>query len=495
MKIFKISKISIKLFLITALIFSALLAAALFVQSYYYRKTYVITKQEGALVDYSNLSKDLGVTAANPDETAKMLERYRTGNDMESIIFNNTGAIKYDLTLLKGYSPSPALSEAISIFNEEIFPAAKENYVAGQPVYTNEAYLLGDNERYSIVASNILASGDILLAVSPVSLNGATPGILEGYFITIPLISVAVCMLMSFLFSQLISRPLVSINDAANRMVKLDFSAESDIKGSDELGQLSRSINKLAKTLDQTLNDLMDANKRLQSDINREKKLEASRKEFVSNASHELKTPVAIIKGYSEALKDGIMENKREHYIGQIAKQADHMDKLVRDMLDLSNIENPTYAIKAEEFDICVLIKSIARECAESAALSGVTIVCSSDCGSLKLYADRLKIGQVILNFLDNAIRHTPKNGKVDITLTAVSEKEAKVSVINEGGGIREEDIIRVWERFYRRDLDRNGKSGGTGLGLAISAKILDLHNMAYGVRNAGNGVEFYFII
>jgi signal transduction histidine kinase len=189
------------------------------------------------------------------------------------------------------------------------------------------------------------------------------------------------------------------------------------------------------------------------------------------------------------------MESKRDHYICQIAEQAEHMDKLVRDMLDLSNIENPSYSLKPEAFDICVLLKGITEQYAVPAAGNNINIHYSSGFESFLIYADRLKIGQVILNFMDNALRHTPESGEITIALTAISDKQAKISVINKGSSISEEDMDKVWERFYRGDKDRNIKAKGTGLGLAISAKILQLHDMAYGINNVPNGVEFYFII
>ena len=490
----KLNKISVKLFFITVLTFTTLLIAVLFAQSYYYNKSYIITKQRQIVINFSNLYNDLNESSGNAENIAKILQNYKTRSRMEAIIFTNNGEDnRFATRELIGYEPSKLLEEAILIYRNNILPEAKSRYISGQNIYSSDDYLFSDGNWYSIIAANILKNGDVLLAVSASDIKD-TPGILEKYFVYVPVVGITICVLLSIIFSYIVSKPLIKINSVAKDMAGLDFSKKLNFKGNDELSQLSQNLNILSEKLNITLNDLIKANEKLELDINNERKLEKSRKEFVTNVSHELKTPIAIIKGYGEALKDNLREDKKEHYINQIVIQSENMDKLIKDMLDLSKIESGTYNLQMEDFNLNILTTDIMEQFRISALNKNIYLHFYCETENVNIYADRLKIGQVVINFLDNAIRHTPEGGNIYMKIEYENVSDIRLSIENEGENIPTEKTLKIWERFHRSDNDRNRKTGGTGLGLAISAKILELHHMEYGVRNMDNGVIFYFV-
>jgi signal transduction histidine kinase len=220
--------------------------------------------------------------------------------------------------------------------------------------------------------------------------------------------------------------------------------------------------------------------------------IETLRTDFIANVSHELKTPLAIIKGYCEALKDNVREDKKEHYLAQTIQQADMMSKLVEDMLDLSRMESGHYKPQLINFDITMLTKNILESLRLLADEKNLHISLVSSVPAISIQADRMKIGQVIGNFIHNAIRHTPVDGHIFIRINAM-DTSVRFEVENEGANIAPNEISKVWARFYREEKARGKKTGGTGLGLALSEKILQAHRMGYGVENTQAGVMFYF--
>lgn len=274
-------------------------------------------------------------------------------------------------------------------------------------------------------------------------------------------------------------------------MARLDFSVKSPIIRNDEFGSLARSLNTMAEKLDVTLRELQQANEQLRSEMDHKQRMELIQKEFVSNASHELKTPLSIVKSFAEGLRDGVGENKRERYIEVILDETEKMEELVRDLLELAKLESKTIKLKKSWFFLSELTEEIVERLMHhfrEKELRAVTILANEEA----LYADQEKIEQVLLNMLVNAIRHA--NPGSEITVRIEGEAQAlRVTIENEGEQIPQEQLSFVWDRFYRIERSRNRKTGGTGLGLAIVRHILELHEASYSVRNTKTGVAFSF--
>lgn len=390
------------------------------------------------------------------------------------------------------------------LYDEDLFLAAIDDFFVG--VKAGEIEL--SNKIISYIFEDSLSSTENIVSVRPVIRDGKMnefifviasleamkemKNIMKDYYLYIFLGALLVIIVLAFIYSKLVSRPLVEIDEVAKKMANLDFSSHCEVKSDDEIGSLSRSLNTLSKNLDSSLGELKKANERLLEDIEKEKQLEEMRKEFISSASHELKTPLGIIKGFAEGIKDGIYEEKKDYYLDVILDETEKMESLVLDMLDLSKLESKSYKLNKQEFMIDRLVFRVIDKFKNHIEGKKLSINFDFYREDILVYADKRRIEQVIVNLFSNAIRHTESEGSIIISISN-EEDRVNVAIENSGEQISKEKIDRIWNRFYRVEESRDKQSGGTGLGLAIVKNILELHDSKYGVRNTEKGVLFYF--
>ncbi|MFJ8420181.1 ATP-binding protein [Bacillus wiedmannii] len=307
----------------------------------------------------------------------------------------------------------------------------------------------------------------------------------QDYYIYIIAFVVVLIFLASFYYSKQIAKPLLKINDTTKKIAHLDFTEQIPITSKDEIGDLSKNINVLSNKLHSHIGQL-------EQDIEKERKLENTRKEFISGVSHELKTPLSIMKSCISILKDGVAEHKKEYYFQAMEREVDKMDTLILDMLELAKFESGTYKMKMDSFYIDTVIEDICEHL--SVDIEKKELHVHKNICSFEVVANQSRIEQVIVNFITNAIRYTPN--KEDIIISTIDEKDRiKVCIENKGTHIEEEQLDKIWDRFYRVDAARQRSQGGTGLGLAISKNILELHDAEYGAENTEDGVLFYFYL
>ncbi|MGS0475255.1 ATP-binding protein [Bacillus mycoides] len=307
----------------------------------------------------------------------------------------------------------------------------------------------------------------------------------QDYYIYIIAFVVILIFLASFYYSKQIAKPLLKINDTTKKIAHLDFTEKIPITSKDEIGDLSKNINTLSNKLHSHIGQL-------EQDIEKERKLENTRKEFILGVSHELKTPLSIMKSCISILKDGVAEHKKDYYFQAMEKEVDKMDILILDMLELAKFESGTYNMKMDSFYIDGMIEEICEQL--SSEIEKKELIVHKHICPAEVVGNQNRIEQVIVNFITNAIRYTPN--KEDIIISAIDEKNhIKVCIENKGAHIEEEQLDKIWDRFYRVDAARKRSQGGTGLGLAISKNILELHNAEYGVKNTEDGVLFYFYL
>ena len=303
-----------------------------------------------------------------------------------------------------------------------------------------------------------------------------------GYIIAFVII---LTLLASFYYSLKIARPLLKINNITRKIANLDFSERIEYYSKDEIGDLSQNINFLSNTLHSHI-------RQLRLDIEKEKQLENTRKEFISGVSHELKTPLSIMKSCISILKDGVASHKKDYYFEAMEKEVDKMDLLIVDMLELAKYESGTYKMKMEPFFIDKIIEHMCNQLLLEIEKKQLRV--HKDIAPIEVFANERRMEQVMTNFLTNAIRYTPV--KEHIYISTIEEDEyVKVCVENKGSHIPNEQLDKVWDRFYRGDTSRQRSEGSTGLGLAITKNILELHGMQYGVINTLDGVLFYFYL
>ncbi|WP_026700740.1 sensor histidine kinase [Salibacterium aidingense] len=307
----------------------------------------------------------------------------------------------------------------------------------------------------------------------------------QDYYVYIIGFVLLLILLIAFYYSKKIADPLLQINRTTKKIADLDFSEEVPLTSRDEIGDLSRNINFLSHTLHSHI-------KQLEQDIEKEKKLENTRKEFISGVSHELKTPLSIMNSCISILKDGVASHKKDYYFDSLAKEVDKMNHLVVDMLELAKFESGTYKMKMDVFSIDQTIEKVYDQLSLEIEKKNVHVYTSLD--KAEVIANQPRIEQVITNFVTNAIHYTPENK--EIIISTMEEKEAvKVCVENKGTHIELEQLDKIWDRFYRGDTSRKRSKEGTGLGLAIAKNILELHDVHYGVSNTEDGVLFFFYL
>lgn len=308
----------------------------------------------------------------------------------------------------------------------------------------------------------------------------------------ITMIILAVFVLIAVVFIVAFVVPLNKINTITKKMAQTDFSQVCPEFAIRELSELSSSVNALSASLDLALRDLYEKNEKLESDIDRQRKNEETRKYFIANASHELKTPISIIQGYAEAMLLGIDEESKSEYCNIIIEETEKMNSLVMRLLQMTKYEYG-YVLNCNAFHIKDLIDSYLSSRLRHIEDLGIEVICNVD-EAFMGYGDFEILENVLSNYITNAVSHISGEKKIKIGCELVATSY-RVSVFNTGLAIGDEDIDNIWQSFYRADKARSRAEGRFGLGLALVAASQNLHAQQYGVSNKENGVEFWFDI
>lgn len=340
-----------------------------------------------------------------------------------------------------------------------------------------------------------LNNGNFILIRTPI--QGIKDNVhISNTFITyIGIGTLIIGIVAAFVLSSYISRPIKQLSNIAERMSELDFDVKYDGKDKGEIGLLGNSMNNMSKKLEENISQLKAANLELQRDIDKKEKLEQMRTDFLSNVSHELKTPIALIQGYAEGLKEGITDDPEsmDFYCSVIMDEAAKMNDMVKRLLTLNQIEFGEDELVMERFDINELVKSVASANELRASQKELKITCDIKDTPLYVWADEYKVEEVITNYISNAINHCCNENIIKVAVGQMDKENVRVSVFNTGKNIPEEDIDHIWEKFYKVDKARTREYGGNGIGLSIVKAIVESMGKKCGVNNLPDGVEFWF--
>ncbi|HBF0920079.1 TPA: HAMP domain-containing histidine kinase [Clostridioides difficile] len=306
------------------------------------------------------------------------------------------------------------------------------------------------------------------------------------------IILVIFIMSIDFLLGKFISEPITSINKSAKSMSQLDFSNPCTVNTNDEFGELSRSLNTMSTNLQQALSDLESANIQLEKDVNKERMLLEQRKELVDTISHEMKTPLGIIRAYTEGLMDEVDEEKKKNYMNVIIEETDRMNNMIVSLLDLSALEAGVSKLNPERFDFIEFVETVAGRLLID--IPDANFYFTYDLPEYEVFvvADKMRMEQVVENLVINAKKHVVYNGNLDLSITCENGL-LLFEIYNNGRFIEQDEISKIWSKFYRSVQSQ--RTGGSGLGLAIVSQILTMQGLEYGVNNRDRGVEFYFMI
>lgn len=307
-------------------------------------------------------------------------------------------------------------------------------------------------------------------AISPIA---ATVDTLRSMLLVVSGVMVLIALVLAFLTAERVSRPIVHINEASRRLAKGDFAADFRPPGA------YREIDELAATLNYAAGELA--------------KTESLQRDLIANISHDLRTPLTLITGYAEAMRDLPDETTPEN-VQVIIDETERLNQLVNDLLDMSKLQAGAVELSPAEFDLTDLVRRIIMRFNKLCATEGYVIEFEPG-AELWVFADEVKLTQVIYNLLNNAITYTGEDKRVIIRQCPLrNNKRVRIEVLDTGEGIRPEQIENIWQRYYHGSANHRRTHAGNGLGLYIVKTILDLHGGAYGVESTpGEGSCFWF--
>ncbi|CBZ03800.1 two-component sensor kinase [Clostridium botulinum H04402 065] len=312
-------------------------------------------------------------------------------------------------------------------------------------------------------------------------------------FLLIPYIGLVVILISvigGLIYSKVISKPLISMNKVAKEMAKLDFTKKCTVKGEDEIGELSQSLNDLSNNLRISMEELKRANEQLLDDIAKEREIEKKRREFIATISHELKTPITILKGQIEGMLSNIgIYKDRDKYLKRNLEVLNDMEYMVKETLEISKLESQGFKPRKEQVSLSKIVEECIYNISFIAKRKNIFIDKNIN-EDLFVHGDSKLLKKVVNNIITNAINHSPESEKVYANLHEEKD-EIVLKVENTGIYIEENELKEIFKPFYRIEKSRNRKSGGSGLGLYIVKMILDAHNGKYSISNNEKGVEF----
>ena len=537
----KIHSIKFKITLLLVVTVTCLVAMLIGFNSIFSEKVYMNRKQKSMINSYENVNEimqkytDLQI---DKDTMCADMENISTAKGISVLVVDSSWCTIYVST-----QGDDSMMERLrmSIFNGDIFknngsqdkapepkdqeddsdnPADKDDKkehrkrlediidMSGTSLVENRT-IISSNDNYTLQKVYDERLGDYYLEIWGTLDNGysiilRTPiqGIKDNVNISTTLIKyvggaiLAVGIIAAFVVSTYITRPIKQLSNIAEKMSEMDFNARYEGSDKGEIGLLGKSMNNMSEKLEQNIAELKKANLELKKDIDKKEKLEIMRTDFLSNVSHELKTPIALIQGYAEGLKEGITDDPEsmEFYCDVIMDEANKMNTMVKRLLTLNQIEFGNDEPEMERFDINELIASVADANAIRAGQKNMSIVFDNRNEHNFVWADEYKTEEVLTNYISNALNHCDGKRAIEVR-TEKSENGGTitVTVYNSGKNIADEDLERIWEKFYKTDKARTREYGGNGIGLSIVKAIMDSMGQEYGVRHVSDGVEFWF--
>lgn len=463
------------------------------VNAFFLEDFYLVRKEQVLLEAYEFLNQDMNELGAMDEEQRQEFGRFCNSNGISFIVLDTDGR---RLLWLETYA--------------DIVSGRLGGYRLG----IDQGTVLDKNEKYTLqkkydseIGLNYLEMWGTLDPGFAFMLRINIESIQESVSISnefikyICLIGVLLTAVLVQFITRRVTRPLSELTELSKRMAELDFEAKYSGSVRDEVGQLGEHFNQMSEKLEKAYSELLTANNELQKDIERKEQIDDMRKEFLSNVSHELKTPIALIQGYAEGLQECIHDDaeSREFYCEVIMDEAAKMNGLVQKLLTLNQLEFGNDQVVMERFDLGELIRNKVQSVAILAQQKEAELLCEEN-GAVYVWGDEFKVEEVVTNYLSNALNHVDGERKIRIRTERMRRTEQgktaayiRVSVYNTGEKIPEEDIGLIWDKFFKVDKARTREYGGSGVGLSIVKAIMDSFHQKYGVENKPDGVEFWF--
>lgn len=477
-----------KLFLTLCVVIAIIVLCLVAINSIVLESFYLYTKTRNVKLVYQKINNYYNSNKNNIN-IEEELKRIAFNNNFDIFIETDENIIIFN-TNKDIYSTLDVITSAKNQSNQNNIIYEEDNIKITR---INDQY----NSISYILLSGQLDNGYYLYISMPAVPIEESVEISNQALIIIGLIILLISSFIASYISKKFTSPIVELNDITNKMAKLDFSQKYRIADADdEINELGKNINTMSDKLESTIKQLRENNVELEKDIEEKSKIDEMRKQFISDVSHELKTPIALIQGYAEGLIENVNtdDESRKFYAEVILDESNKMDTLVKQLLELIKLEYGKREFNNKEFDIVELINEVIRKCKVMIEEKNIKIDFNEN-QKVMVNADDFYIEQVITNYFTNAIKHAIEinnEKKIEIKIEKKEEK-IRVSIFNTGNNIKEENLNKIWGRFYKEDTSRNRTDGGTGIGLALVKAIMNNYKNSYGAINKENGVEFYF--
>lgn len=476
--------VTLSMVILLIILFLILVNNFVFGQFYIYSKTKSLKSVYQVVNNYYTSSQNIDLEI--------QLEKIAINNNFDILIKNNQN--------VNVYTSNKDFFSTLGQMNEM---TSKYNSNTGEIIEKGEGFTIkkikdSKNDITYILLSATLDNDYFLYIRIPITSIQESVKISNNFLYLMAGFAILLAAVIVSYVSRKFGDPISELNDIARKMSNLDFSHRYRITDADdEINNLGKSINLMSDKLEKTIKQLRNTNIELEKDIEEKSQIDEMRKSFISDVSHELKTPIALIQGYSEGLVENVNsdEESRKFYAEVILDETNKMDKLVKQLLELMKLEYGKREFEDKKFNIVELEKEVVRKSKLILEEEHVEIKFNT-VDEIDIFADDFYIEQVISNYITNAIKHVKEvNGEKFIQITNVvniEKNKVRVKVFNTGERIADEDIARIWNRFYKIDESRNRENGGTGIGLAFVKAIMNNYGNVYGVINKENGVEFY---
>jgi len=472
----------------TTLMFVGLTAAVLLVcwgiNRWYLGDYYIIQKKNTLITAYDEINK---LIVSESEDSALLMEQFTQKNNISMMIIDSSGTrtsigsnmqIEFLYNRLQGYFLGKNRDTTEILYTTDNYEILKSYDPRLQSSYL---------EMWGFMDNNTL-----FIMSTPLTSIQESAEISNRFLVYIGILAIFASSIVMLLATRTITKPILQLASISEKMSNQDFNVKYTGIEKNEIGVLGNSINRLSERLEKTISELKSANNQLQKDLEEKEKIDEMRREFLANVSHELKTPIALIQGYAEGLSEDIIEDEesRNFYCEVIMDEANKMNKIVKQLLSLNQLEFGN-DITMERFDIIILIQGILNTSKILIQQKGVTVDFWND-KEVFVWADEFKIEEVLTNYISNALNHVSGENRIEIRVEE-NQGVARISVYNTGDFIPEEDLDKVWMKFYKVDKARTREYGGSGVGLSIVQAIMEAHHKKFGVRNRDEGVEFWF--
>lgn len=458
-----------------------------FLEHYYVSKKVDVIKEAIEQIDFLELSEE-------EQASDKVPEDFRRKSSQDNLTW---------IVITKDNHVLAQAGDGHNMLQNRLF-----GYVYELDFMENRSSILEETERYLIQKVydrfigmdyvegwGTLKSGNYFMIRTPLESIKESAAISNNFYFYVGVAIIIISGLLVWFLTKSITKPISELTELSKKMAELDFEAKYASRSGNEIDVLGDNFNRMSSQLENTISELKSANNQLQKDIEHKTKIDEMRKEFLDNVSHELKTPIALVQGYAEGLKENISDDPEsmEFYCDVIIDEAAKMNKLVKNLLTLNQLESGHDMPHMERFNMTALMQGVLQKMDIRFKQNDAEIIFSADRPEY-VWADEFKVEEVVTNFISNALNHLLGERKVEIRLIPKDDK-LKISVFNTGNPIPEQDLPNIWNKFYKVDKARTREYGGSGIGLSIVKAIMESMNQEYGVQNYDNGVAFWFTL